>query len=457
MRRARPGREFVRHRQISALALTACLLLGRTTASAQSEPPAPQSELERLAAHVRTHPTDYEQTFTYIRLATELHDEAAIGALERLLMYNPRLGLARKELGFLYARIGAAQSAVSNLRAALKSTDLDPAQKAQIEAQLPDIERQTQASRLSGSLQIGVRTQSNAAYLPSSGLFDVGGVQSFGGATGRQSDANTFEQAQIAHDYDFQNQRGDILETRGLAYATQQFSLSQYNVALFSLSVGPRLALAEIAPGLTVKPYVASSASLVGNLNYLNTGGAGVGLRQTFGDRLALEPGFEWTRLWVNSGSASGSSAQTVATIASGDVLTGSLGVSLRIFDTVRLEGRGAFSRAAAYVAVQASNQLDLQAMLRLEVDPPLPEMPRRWTIAPYARFTQITFDIANPALDPFRVRRDDAWTYGLALDAPITAQLGVSGHLEFLRNDSNISSFKMQNVSLTFGPTAKF
>ena len=146
-----------------------------------------------------------------------------------------------------------------------------------------------------------------------------------------------------------------------------------------------------------------------------------------------------------------------MATIASGDVFTGSLGVSLRIFDNVRLEGRGAFSRAAAYVAMQASDQFDLQAMLRLEVDPPLAEMPRRWTIAPYARFTQIAFDIANPALDPFRVRRDDAWTYGLALDAPITAELGVSGHLEFLRNDSNISSFKMQNVSLTFGPTAKF
>ncbi|WP_370464706.1 tetratricopeptide repeat protein [Methylosinus sp. RM1] len=433
-------------------------IVGLVAASAQAETvQGARSELDRLAAHVRTRPTDYEQTYAYIRLATELHEEAAIGALERLLMYNPSLGRARKELGFLYARIGAYQSAAFNLRAALKSADLDATQKAQIEAQIPDIERQTRASRFSGNLQIGVRTQSNAAYLPSGGLYDVGGVQTFGGVTGRQSDVNAFEQAQIAHDYDFQNQRGDVLETRGLAYATQQFALSQYNVALFSLSVGPRFGLSEIAPGLSVRPHVSGSASLVGNLNYLNTGGAGVGFRQMIGDRLSLEPGFEWSRLWVNSGSGPGSSAQTVATIASGDVFTGSLGVSLRIFDHVRLEGRGAYSRAAAYVAAQASDQFDLQAMLRFEVDPPLSEMPRRWTFAPYARFRQIAFDIANPALDPSRMRRDDAWTYGLALDAPITAQLGVSGHLEFLRNDSNISSFKMHNVSLTFGPTAKF
>jgi len=444
----------VREKKISALALAAWVLFGTAGAAAQSEP---NAELERLAAHVRTHPSDHEQTYAYIRLATELHDEAAIGALERILMYNPELGRAREQLGFLYARIGAYQSAVFNLRAALKSPDLDAAQKARIEAQLPDLEMQTKASRFSGSLQIGVRTQSNAAYLPSSGLYDVGGVQTLGGATGRQSDVNTFEHAQIAHDYDLQNQRGDVIETRGLAYATQQFALPQYNVALFSVSVGPRLALAEIAPGLTVKPYVAGSASLVGNLNYLNTGGAGVSLRQTFGGRLVLEPGFEWTRLWVNSASSPGSNTQSVATIATGDVFTGSLGGSLRILDNIRLEGRAAFSRAEAYVATQATNQFNVQAMLRVEVDPPLAEMPRRWTIAPYARFTQIAFDMANPVLDPFRARRDDAWTYGLALDAPITAQFGVSGHLEFLRNDSNISSFKMQNVSLTFGPTARF
>lgn len=440
-------------RKISALALFAGALLDAADASAQTEP---KAELERLAAHVRIHPTDLEQTYAYIRLAIELHDEAAIGALERLLMYNPNLGRARKELGLLYARIGAYQSAALHLRAALTSPDLDAAQKAEVEAQLPEIEKQTQASRFSGSLQIGVRTQSNAAYLPSSGLYAVGGVQTLGGATGRQSDANTFEHAQIAHDYDLQNQRGDVVETRGLVYATQQFALPQYNVALFSVSAGPRLGLSEISPGLTIKPYVAGSASLVGNLNYLNSGGAGVSLRRPFGDRIVLEPGFEWTRLWVNSAS-SGSNTQTVATIASGDVFTGSLGGSLRIFDTVRLEGRAAFSRAAAYVAIQATNQFDVQAMLRLEVEPPLPQTPRRWTIAPYARFTQIAFDIANPVLDPFRARRDAAWTYGLALDAPITAQFGVSGHLEFLRNDSNISSFKMQNVSLTFGPTAKF
>jgi hypothetical protein len=51
-----------------------------------------------------------------------------------------------------------------------------------------------------------------------------------------------------------------VIESRGLIYSTQQFALPQYNVALFSASVGPRFTLNEISPGLSVKPYVAGAA-----------------------------------------------------------------------------------------------------------------------------------------------------------------------------------------------------
>jgi len=445
----------------SFVILASCALVGLTTGAAQADPVwDAQPELAQLADRVRANPTDYQASYDYVTLATQLRDyEAAIGALERLLMFNPNLGKARKELGFLYARLGTYPTAAHHLRLALKSPDLDAEQKAQIEAQLPDIEKQMEASRFSGALQLGIRSQSNAAYLPTNGLYELGGVQAFAPFHGRQSDTNSFELGQIAHDYDFQNDRGDRIETRGALYATQQFHLTQYDVGLFSASIGPRLAVApELLPGLTVKPYVAGAASLLGDLNYLNTGGAGVTFRQNFGDRLVLEPGFGWSRLWVNPGSSLVDRAyQTVATLATGDVFTGSLASSFRLFDNVKFEGRGAFSRANAYVAWQGSNQVDLQAMLRFEVDPPLPQMSRRWTLAPYARFTQIAFDTANPIVDFLHARRDDAWTYGMALDAPVDAWLGFSGHLEFMRNDSNLASFKTHNVSVTFGPTAKF
>ena len=109
--------------------------------------PDARAEQARLSDHIRQHPTDYEATYRYVLLSTELKDyEAGIGALERLLGFNPSLSRARKELGFLYARLGAYQVAAQHLRKALAAGDLDPVQVAQIEAHLSDIEKQNEAS-----------------------------------------------------------------------------------------------------------------------------------------------------------------------------------------------------------------------------------------------------------------------------------------------------------------------
>ena len=415
-----------------------------------------RAELDRLADDIRLHPTDYDKTYAFIRLASQLgYDEEAISALQRLLMFNPNLARARKELGYLYAKVGANGSAAMQMQRALKSQNLDPAQKEQIEAQLPDIEKALEDKRLYGSLQIGIRSQSNANYFPAGGLFGVGGVQT-NALLGQRSDSNTFELAQAALDWDFLGPNGPTLEMRGLIYATQQFSLPQYDVALFTGSVGPRF---EIAPGLSVKPYATGAASVLGDIDYLNDGGGGITFRKDFGQSFMLEPGFEYRRLYVNDGGPSAWNwvAHTVSTLATGDVYTPSLNVLYRFNDWVRLEGRGAYSRASTIYSFQSSDTIDFQAMLRFGVDPPLPEIPRRWTIAPYTRFMQIAFDSPNFFVDPLHARRDDAWTYGVALDAPVGPQWGFTGHIEFLRNDSNIPNFKMHDVSVVFGPVAKF
>ena len=211
--------------------------------------------------------------------------------------------------------------------------------------------------------------------------------------------------------------------------------------------------------GLSVKPYLTGAASVLGDINYLNDGGGGITFRKSFGRDLVLEPGFEYRGIYVYDGGPYpwNWASHTVATLATGDVYTGSLNAFYRFNEMVKLEGRGAYSRASTIYSFQSSDTIDFQAMLRFDVDPPLPELPRRWTIAPYARFMQVAFNSPNFFVDPFHARRDDAWTYGIALDAPVGPQWGFNGHLEFLRNDSNIPNFKLHDVSVVFGPVAKF
>lgn len=412
------------------------------------------AEQAQLADHIRLHPTDYDATYRYVVLSTELKDfEAGIGALERLLTFNPRLSRARKELGFLYARLGAYQIAAQHLRRALESGDLDAVQVAQVEAHLSDIEKQNEANRWYGRFQVGVRSQSNASYFPSNDLFRVGGIDRAALAT-RRSDFNAFELGEVAHDYDFQNQNGDRFETRIAGYATQQFNLSQYNVGLLSASAGPRLALSpDYLPGVTVKPYVTGLVSSLGNINYLNSGGAGVSVNVPVGPMLAIEPGFEWRSLSVNTRGVS----PQVSTLSSGDALQALLAGYFRPMDNVRIETRLSYTRGDSHDSAQSFDQFEAQGSLRVDFDPPVDWIGRKWTIAPYGRVFQIQFDSANLFLDPFRARRDVAWTTGVAFEAPITANFGFASAIEYSRNWSNLPNFNTNNLSVIFGPVAKF
>jgi tetratricopeptide (TPR) repeat protein len=443
--------------------LGACCLFGAaliaapivaSPASAQDSAQDLRAEQARLAETIRHHPTDYESTYRYVRLSAELKDyEAAIGALERLLMFNPGLSRANKELGFLYARLGAYRLAAQHLRKALASGGLDAVQVAQIESHLPDIEKQNEASRWYGRLQVGLRSQSNADFFPSAGLFSVGGIDRFS-VSPRQSDVNAFELAHVAHDLDFQNQRGDKFETRISGYATQQFNLDRYNVGLLSVSAGPRLALApDLAPGVSVKPYVTGLVSYLGSVNYLNAGGVGFSLFAPIGSMFSVEPGFEWRSLSVNSRGL----FRSVATLGGGNAIQGYVTGVLKPDDDVRLETRLSFTRGNAGLSSQSFDQIEVQAMLRLDFDPPFDLIGRKWTLAPYGRVFQVAYDSANFLIDPFRARRDVAWTTGLAFEAPITANFGFASSIEFSRNDSNLPNFRSHDFSVAFGPVAKF
>lgn len=424
-----------------------------------------RAEQAALAMHIQASPKDYEATFRYVNVSTELHDyEASIGALERLLMFNPKLARAEKELGFLYARLGAWAPASEHLHAALEG-DLDVAQKAQIEAQLPEIEKQNQPNRLSVRIHTGLRSQSNANFFPANNLFQLGGVGVPSLNASRQGDVNAFQLIQAAHDYDFENQRGDQMETRVTGYATEQFRLPQYSLTMFSASTGPRVFIPQnLINSFSVRPYLSGVVSTLGSVNYINTGGAGVGFRGVMESGLSVEPGFEWRSLWVNRNyGLNGVSPlgpvpySTASTIASGDALTGYLSGSYPLTEAVTFEGRAAYSRANANYAPQSSDQVDLQSMFKIGVAAPHPSIGRSWTIAPYGRFTHLTFDAANPLINPSVARRDAAWSGGVMLDAPITNLFGFSGNLEFWRNYSNIQNFSTQNMSVTFGPTMKF
>jgi len=432
------------------------LILGSGSLAA-TMPAAAQSAQyqDQLFQQMVRNPTNYELTYEYARVASERGDyEAAIGALERLLFYNPRLTRVKYELGALYFRLRSFEMAKRYFHEALASPDLDPVTRSRIETYLPDAEKQLQPSRFAGFAQTGIRAQSNANYAPTTGSVLLGGTPVTLLPTAQKaSDTNWFGLVGLSHDYDLGNQGSTILETRFAGYLTAQQKFDQLNVGLFDISFGPRL---EFLPGLlsgaTVKPYVVGGNTWIGGSSYLGSTGAGISFNFPVTNRFSWAPYFEWRHADFNNGAL-----DVVSGFGSGDWYTGGVSTSYQISQGIRFEGSGFYRRGESNPSYQSFDQWALAAALTFELAPPFIEVPRNWTVSPFAKYTNTKFDAANPFIDPFTVRQDDQWSVGAILNAPVTQTFGVSATIQYDHNSSTVQNYRLNNFSVMAGPTARF
>src|ERR1700752_871645 len=84
-------------RPLTWIVFCASILVTQTSPSAAQDV---RGDQQRLFAQTARQPKNYDVPLAQVRVAPPNGDyEAAIGALERMLFYNPRLGRVKYELG----------------------------------------------------------------------------------------------------------------------------------------------------------------------------------------------------------------------------------------------------------------------------------------------------------------------------------------------------------------------
>jgi hypothetical protein len=410
------------------------------------------SEQQRLYDQMMQQPTNTALTADFVKVAVQRGDyEAAIGALERLLFYNPNLPLVKVELGVLYYRLRAYDIAKRYFAEALASPEVDPATKAKVEVYLADADTLSQRSRLSGFLQTGLRYQSNASFSPD------GGITRFNGQTfnlpptpGGNSDGNWFGLIGLAHDYDL-DRPGDVLETRVFGSLTQQFRLSSVNVGLVEASVGPRLQLpSDFLSDASIKPYITGGNTWVGGGQFLSSKGAGVSLRVAAPWGGAIEPSFEYRRVEF-------ASSNPTSEFDTGNWFTAALSSGYALNEQLRVDGRIYYRRGQAVTDFQSFNQWLVEAAVSYDFAPPFSSIPRSWSITPFGRLIKTDFDAANPFIDPFAGHADFEWVIGVTFNMPITRTLGISTTVQYDQVSSSLPNYGFSNFSILSGPTVRF
>ncbi len=415
------------------------------------------SDHTALLPRVLANPADNDANFAYARAAVEARDyEAAIVALERALFFNPNLTRAKYELGALYYRLKSWDMAQHYFEDALKAPGLEPDLRARIEIMLPAARKEQQPSRFSGVLQLGAGYSSNVPLAPAYGFIRAnGGDIPNPGPYYQRGGANLTALGEVRHVYDFENQRGDLWESRFAGIATSQFAFGELSSVLVEATTGPRLALApEALPGATIRPYVAASYATLALGRLGSSIGGGVTARFPLGNSFYIEPGFDWRHLDI---AATSRFLEVAATQNTGSQWTGSLAAQWSATDRLTFDARVLFGRNSSLTSTLTSRRFGLEASARYEFDPPSDLIGWRWSVTPFVRYTETRFDAADLSVDPFVARVDHQVRIGSQFDMPITKLFGVAALVQYTRNNSNLPNYRASAWSGLIGPTLRF
>ncbi|HXC89493.1 MAG TPA: tetratricopeptide repeat protein [Stellaceae bacterium] len=308
------GRENRRRagRLAGALALLCGILLGAALlaarpGAAQAISGADQARLEAqkeaLFQRMLRNPADLDATFAYADVSARLGDyEAAVSALERMLLFNPNLPRVQLELGALYFRMGSFDIARDYFAKAAAANP--PAEvRARIDEYMAQIEKASSRHHLSGYVFLGGQYQSDANVAPGSPLIlsPIGPVL-LNSQFLKQPSGSVFASGSLLYSYDLEDQRRDTIDVTAVGYLNHYFNsnVSRLDLDLLEVTAGPRINFPNGGlPGsvfASVKPYLIADEVGLGEAQYFAAGGAGLEYDETVWNDMLLKTVFEVRR-----------------------------------------------------------------------------------------------------------------------------------------------------------------
>jgi hypothetical protein len=430
------------------------LLISLQAATAQVGAPDDKQRFDGLFQQLLAQPANLDANFEFAEVATKLGDyEAAIGAYERMLYYNPNLPRVRLELGLLYFRLGAYPMARVYFENVIGAAGVPAEVSGRAKSFLVEIDRRLQTTQWSFFGQLGLRHQSNANAGPSSPLVRAIGLDAtLDRRFVKRPDWNAFGVASLRHVYDFENQRGDVWETVASTYLSRQFKVTRLDVGLVELQSGPRLALfPDFLPGSYVRPYGLVNYVGLGNASYLGTIGAGLGVGFNVAG-VQVEPFYE-----VRNRRFQNSSEYRTATEQNGRLTTTGVVTGGALYGPVRWQSRIAFARSDTQELFSFYSYRQWSADFAFPIEFEGPWGARPWVATPFVGVARSHYDSPNALVDPNTRRKDRERRIGAGLEIPVWDNVGFGALVSYSDVDSNIRNYKTRNLAVSFGPTLRF
>jgi len=398
-------------------------------------------------------PSNLEVSFKFAEQAAARGDyEAAIGALERMLFFNPNLPRVKLELGVLYFKLGSWDLARGYFEDAIKGASVPDDIRTQVNSYLAEIARRQAPYEFSALLHAGIRWQSNANVGPDSTIVRAIGQDAvLNNQFAKAPDWNWFQLAAAQYNYKI-NKRGDSIEAIFTGYAAQQFKFTQFDLSLAELTVGPRVAINQDS---SFKFYAIGTGVMLAHNKYIESSGVGFSIRGPVTPSAFSEFYLEHRyRRFFDSDEFPTASDQT------GTLTTAAINTELR-FGVARLTTRFGYDRNNARPGFDFNSynrwSVDVGVPIEFGVPGWIDGVARQVVVTPTAGYSDVRYDDPNWIIDPFVARRDRETRVGGVIDVQLYQNWGLRTTITQTWINSNLPNFDMKNFTVAVGPTARF
>jgi tetratricopeptide (TPR) repeat protein len=407
-------------------------------------------------------PSNLDTAFAYADVSAKLGDnEAAVSALERMLLFNPNLPRVQLELGALYFRMGSYDIARTYFDRALAANPPEDVRQ-RVDTYLAEIARLAAPQRFSGYALFGLQYQSDANIAGSSSIAFPGVVVNLLPQFTKQSDYFAFATGSALYSYDLQDQAGDTFEVGGTAYINHYGTFQRLDLGIVEAAAGPRFNFHEPLPSVStvsLKPYlIVNDVTLGGNnafgAQYFHTLGAGGEATALAWGDLQLKSAFEFRQKWFDN-----APTRPLSTGFNGSDKLVSLALSkpVTFVPDSQLSLEFDFLDQDTAFAFYTNKTYAISGAYRIRYADPTGTLKQPEETNFYLYRSWAPYAAADPCCAVTSDRYDQHWRFGIAQTLPLTSTVAIVMSVQRDIASSNVPLYHYTSDSVMVGSQIRF
>ena len=451
-----------RDRRLPLFAIFA-ILLATSAAHAASAVPADRNRPPRASAEevvqieerrtalfqvMLDNPGNLDAAFEYAALSSQVGDlEGAIATLERMLIFAPGLPRLQLELGVLYFRLGAYETARGYFDAAVAVPDVPEEVRQKVDTYLAAIDQKSDGVGVTGSYTVGARYQTNANGGPTSSLVTLRGLSyELSNDARRSPDANVFASGEVRSTFDLPPQ-GVEFKLNGQAHTEFYRDRSDLNLGLLEITAGPSFDLNRFGlEGYSLDLYGIGGGAVLSGEPFLSSFGAGalLGARPTTDVYYGLRGEYRHETFF-------NSADHPTMAEKSGDRLQLQMAATYRLAPSVSVGIAGIADRFQADTAYNTYWQVGGVVGYSVDYASPIDALPGAWNLALSSQLSRRFYDEADPMISS-ESQDTTKWAINLTQTIPIETDLAAQVQAGYQHAWSNYDTSKSDNLFLSIG-----